>query len=197
MKTFLHVGCGPARKDKTTAGFNTDEWKELRLDVDVQAQPDIIGSMTNIPLDEGSVDAVFSSHSIEHLEAHEVPVALQEFKRVLKPDGFVVIICPDLQAVCALVAEDKLLDELYHVPGIGSITALDVIYGHRGAIADGNKYMAHRCGFTRSVLVEVLKSIGFVSTISARRFQYLDLFVVASPTKMNDDKLTALARSHL
>jgi cobyric acid synthase len=24
MKTFLHIGCGPKRKDKTTRGFNTD-----------------------------------------------------------------------------------------------------------------------------------------------------------------------------
>jgi hypothetical protein len=34
MKTFLHIGCGPKRKDKTTKAFNTPEWKELRIDID-------------------------------------------------------------------------------------------------------------------------------------------------------------------
>jgi hypothetical protein len=34
MKTFLHAGCGAARKDRTTRGFNTPEWNELRLDPD-------------------------------------------------------------------------------------------------------------------------------------------------------------------
>ncbi|MDO8705893.1 MAG: methyltransferase domain-containing protein [Sulfuricaulis sp.] len=53
----------------------------------------------------GSVDAVYSSHNIEHLYPHEVPVALAEFRRVLRGDGLLVIACPDLQSVCALVAE--------------------------------------------------------------------------------------------
>jgi predicted SAM-dependent methyltransferase len=34
----------------------------------------------------GSVDAVVSSHNMEHLYPHEVPLALAEFVRVLKPD---------------------------------------------------------------------------------------------------------------
>ena len=43
MSTFLHVGCGPKRKDRTTRGFNTDEWSEKRLDIDPSVEPDIIG----------------------------------------------------------------------------------------------------------------------------------------------------------
>jgi len=44
MKTFLHVGCGPKRKDRTTAGFA--EWNELRFDIDDSVQPDLVGTMT-------------------------------------------------------------------------------------------------------------------------------------------------------
>lgn len=80
MKTFLHVGCGPQRKQGTTKGFNTDDWKELRLDIDESVQPDIVGTMTDMSrVPDASVDALFSSHNIEHLYAHEVPVALKEF----------------------------------------------------------------------------------------------------------------------
>jgi len=31
MQTFLHVGCGPKRKNQTTKGFNQPHWLEKRL----------------------------------------------------------------------------------------------------------------------------------------------------------------------
>lgn len=34
MPHFLHIGCGPKHKDQTTAGFNTPDWTEIRLDID-------------------------------------------------------------------------------------------------------------------------------------------------------------------
>ncbi len=61
-------------------------------------EPDVLGTMTNMSaVATGSVDAVVSSHNIEHLYPHEVPLALAEFVRVLKPDGRVLITCPDMQ----------------------------------------------------------------------------------------------------
>jgi ubiquinone/menaquinone biosynthesis C-methylase UbiE len=169
MKTFLHVGCGPKRKDQTTRGFNSVDWQELRLDIDEAVNPDIVGTMTDMSgVANASVDAVFSSHNIEHLYPHEVPVALAEFKRVLKPDGFVVITCPDLQSVCALIAEDKLLDAAYTSPA-GPIAPLDILYGHRPPMARGNLYMAHRCGFTQKVLTGTLQASGFATVAAKRR----------------------------
>ena len=92
MPTFLHIGCGPKRKNQTTKAFNSPEWIEQRLDIDQSVNPDIVGTMTEMSaVANESVDAIFSSHNIEHLYAHEVPVALAEFKRVLKPTGFLVI----------------------------------------------------------------------------------------------------------
>ncbi len=114
QKTFLHVGCGPARKEQAGPGFRGEEWQELRLDIDPSVQPDIVGTMTDMSaVADESVDAVYSSHNIEHLYPHEVPLALAEFRRVLKDDGFVVLTCPDLQSVAALVAEDKLTEPAY------------------------------------------------------------------------------------
>jgi len=131
MNTFLHVGSGPKRKDRTTKALSSADWTELRFDIDESVQPDLVGTMTDMSsVSTESVDAVFSSHNIEHLYPHEVPVALSEFLRVLKPDGFAVITCPDLQAVCALVAEDKLTEPAYTSPA-GPIAPLDILYGHR------------------------------------------------------------------
>ena len=92
MQKFLHVGCGPKHKAQTTTGFNTDAWAEVRFDIDESVKPDVIGTMTNMQaVASESMDAVFSSHNIEHLYPHDVPVALAEFFRVLNSSGIVVI----------------------------------------------------------------------------------------------------------
>ena len=198
MRTFLHVGCGPKRKDQTTRGFNAPEWNELRLDIDENVSPDIVGTMLDMSaVTDASVDAVFSSHNIEHLYAHEVPLALKEFLRVLKLDGFLVVTCPDLQSVCALIAEDKLTEPAYTAPA-GPITPLDILYGHRPPIAKGNLYMAHRCGFTEKVLIGTLQASGFASIASKRRgHPHFDLYAVATAAPMEEAQLRQLAAAHL
>jgi hypothetical protein len=99
-----------------------------------------------------SVDGIFSSHKIEHLYPHEVPLALAEFKRVLSDDGFAVITCPDLKSVCALVAGDKLTEPAYTSPA-GPIIPLDILYGHRPVMARG----AGRTLTLKKALVELLR----------------------------------------
>ncbi|MFW9605658.1 MAG: class I SAM-dependent methyltransferase [Pseudomonas sp.] len=196
MKTLLHVGCGPKRKDRTTPGFNTPEWQEIRLDIDPSVQPDVIGSMTNMSaVADASVDAIFSSHNIEHLYPHEVPLALAEFRRVLKPDGFAVITCPDLQSVCKLVAEDRLTDAAYQSPA-GPIAPLDILYGHRAAMAQGNLYMAHRCGFTKKVLGATLQAAGFAVIGTRARSAHFDLWALASMNARTGEAMRDLIAAH-
>ena len=192
MKTFLHVGCGHKRKDRTTKGFLN--WNELRFDIDESVQPDLVGTMTDMTsVSTESVDAIFSSHNIEHLYPYEVPVALAEFSRVLKPDGFVVITCPDLQSVCALIAEDKLTEPAYTSPA-GPIAPLDILYGLRAALARGNHYMAHRCGFTQKVLTATLQSSGFTSVASMKRgAPYFDLWALGSKSQRTEEDLKQMA----
>ncbi|HEY8023438.1 MAG TPA: methyltransferase domain-containing protein [Burkholderiaceae bacterium] len=197
MKTFLHVGCGPKRKDRTTKGFNSPEWNEVRFDIDVNASPDIVGTMLDMSgVATGSIDAIFSSHNIEHIYPHEVSRALGEFLRVLKPDGFLVVTCPDLQSVCALIADDKLTEPAYDSPA-GPIAPIDILYGHRVSMMQGNLYMAHRCGFTQRALAGTIQEAGFLSIGSIRRGSpYYDLFAVASKSELTDLGLRTLAIAH-
>jgi ubiquinone/menaquinone biosynthesis C-methylase UbiE len=196
MPVFLHVGCGGKRKPQTTRGFNTPEWDEIRLDIDPTVAPDIVGTMTDMSgVAAESVDAVFSSHNIEHLYVHEVPVALAEFRRVLKPDGFVVITCPDLQSVAALVAQDKLTEPMYVSPA-GPISPHDTLYGLGAALARGNLYMAHRCGFTRRSLIQTLQAAGFPQAAGMQRSAYFDLWSLASKSRRTNEELQALVRAH-
>jgi len=197
MSTFLHVGCGPNRKNVTTPAFRRDEWHEVRLDIDPVVQPDIVGSMTDMSqVPTGSMNAIFSSHNIEHLYAHEVPLALAEFVRVLTPDGFVVLTCPDLKSVCALVAADRLVEPAYESPS-GPISPIDILFGHRQFMAAGNLFMAHRSGFTAKSLVATLRAHGFPMVAHLERPADFDLWVIASKRMRTPDEMRSLIVEHL
>jgi ubiquinone/menaquinone biosynthesis C-methylase UbiE len=196
MKTFLHVGCGPMQKDGTTRTFNTPDWKEVRFDIDASVNPDVTGTMVNMDaVASGSVDAIFSSHNIEHLYPHEVPLALGEFLRVLHDDGFVVITCPDLQSICELVVNDK-LNETAYMSSVGPISAIDVLYGHREPMAKGNLYMAHRTGFTQRTLGNALADAGFQSVVTDVRPKHFDIWALATKSPRKNEDLGALAEAH-
>lgn len=193
IKTFLHIGCGSLKKEHTTAGFNTPDWQEVRVDIDPNANPDIVGTMTDLSkIESSSVDAIFSSHNIEHLYPHEVPLALAEFLRVLKPDGFFVVTCPDLKSVCALIADDKLTDTAYVSPG-GPIAPLDILYGWRQAMQRGNLYMAHKCGFTEKVLGSTLANAGFAKVATIARPECFDLWAIATKNDVSFEVLEKMA----
>ncbi len=195
-QVFLHVGCGQASKAQTTPGFQGDDWQEIRLDIDPSTQPDLLASMLDMHLiGDGAVDAIYSSHNIEHLYPHEVAIALSEFLRVLKPNGFLVLTCPDLQSVCQAVAANRLLEPLY-ISAAGPIGPLDILYGHRQQIAQGKTYMAHRTGFTLSSLCADLTSAGFASVIGQQLAERFELWLLASKCPRSETELQALAEQH-
>jgi SAM-dependent methyltransferase len=178
VKCVLNVGCGYPLRQKLHRHFHGPEWREIRLDLDPAVAPDIICSMTDMtPVATESVDAVWSSHNLEHLERHAVPLALAEFVRVLKPGGLLLLTLPDLQQVARLVAEDRLEDQAY-VSASGPITPLDMIFGHTPSLARGNGFMAHRTGFTARTLQQLLVEAGFVE-ITLRRGNSFDLWATA------------------
>jgi len=197
MKSFLHIGCGENRKDKTTRAFKTAAWEEVRFDINPAVNPDVIGTMTDLSsIPDHSFDALYSSHNIEHLYPHEVGVALEGFVRILKPDGFFVVTCPDLKSICQLVAEDKLTEPAYVAPS-GPVSPLDVLYGFRPSMAAGNLYMAHRCGFTQKALIGTLRHHGFATVVSTvRPHPYYDLWAIATVVQLSDDVMRSLAAEH-
>jgi predicted SAM-dependent methyltransferase len=196
-KTFLHVGCGQKFKNRTTTGFNSDLWREVRLDIVESVKPDIVSNMLDMKaVESGTMDGLFSSHNIEHLYPHEVVKALSEFRRVLKPDGFAIITCPDLQSVCELVAEDKLIEAAYESPA-GPVAPIDIIYGHRKSLEEGHLYMAHKTGFTKKSLAKSLAQAGFNSfAITSRKSPCFDLWACATVQKMPNENILLIARQH-
>ncbi len=194
-RTFLHVGCGPATQAHTTAGFNQPEWQEVRLDVDASVYPDVVGTMTDMrAVATGTMDAVFSSHNIEHLYAHEVPVALAEFVRVLNEDGVAVVVCPNLQEAAKMVAEDRLLETAYESPA-GAVTPFDMIYSHRAFTHRDKPHWAHHCGFTKSTLQATLLANGF-KTVGVIAVNF-ELRAIASKQLLDTAGIQQLAHAFL
>lgn len=164
LRTVLHVGCGVAHPSKLPDSyFPLSDWREVRLDSDPSVAPDIVARLTDLSmLADASVDAIWSSHNLTHLADHEVPVALAEFWRVLKPGGFFLVTLPDLQQVAKHVAEGQ-LDEPVYMSAAGPITPLDILYGHRAALAEGQLDIAPRTGFTARSIAERLTAAGFAA----------------------------------
>ncbi len=176
QKLLVNVGCGPVLTLTRTPLFQ--DWRQLRVDIEESVDPDIIADLTDLsPIDDDSADALWSSHCIEHLYQSQVPGALREFHRVLREDGFVVILVPDLQAVADRIVADK-FDEPIYKSGMGPVSAHDMFYGFGPSIAAGQTSMAHRCGFTPTILVNLLNATNFAE-YGIRRLRSLELLVVA------------------
>ncbi|CAK7065272.1 MAG: hypothetical protein DELT_01622 [Desulfovibrio sp.] len=181
-KRVLHVGCGVHTPDKLHETFRGPDWTQVRLDINPAVEPDILASMTDMSaVESASFEALYSSHNLEHLHPHEVGTALREFRRVLKPYGFALITVPDIQQVAEYVAKD-MAEEPILMTNKGPITPLDVLYGFRPFLANGNLFMAHNYGFTASTLRAALEEAGF-GDVAVERDGEFNLWATASPTK--------------
>ena len=198
VKSFLHLGCGRLTKLNSTPEFKNNHWDETRVDIDEKVNPDIVASMTDMSVIESDkFDAIYSSHNIEHLFAHEVPIALNEMYRVLNDDGYLVITCPDLVSVCSHVAEGNLTEPLYQ-SGLGPIAAIDILYGLRSDISKGNHYMAHKCAFTGPVMRSTLLGSGFKSCeVISRESAYVLWAIAFKDDIFDQDKCIDILKMHL
>lgn len=148
------------------------------MDINQDTAPDLIASITDMSmLSDGAVDAIWSSHMLEHLYRHEVAAALRECLRVLAPGGVFVAMVPDFQQVCSMAAADR-LDEVLYTVAAGPVTAHDIIFGFGKAVAEGNTFMAHRTGFTPTVLGRDMQDAGF-DPVFLKRQPTLELMVIA------------------
>jgi len=176
-RVVVNVGCGPLSVNDLPEYFAG--WTRLRVDADPSVKPDIVADLTDLsPIADGSADAVWASHCIEHLFEHQVPVALAEFRRVLRPDGFACIMVPDLQTVANYLVADRMHEPLYDSPA-GPVTPHDIVFGFGAAIAGGREFMAHRCGFTPTMLQRAFARMTFGEVLLRRRTDRLELVALA------------------
>lgn len=162
MLTVLNAGAGNAPLPHLL--YPKSEWTEIRLDADERSRHDLLGDVRNIPLADESVDGVFNCHVLEHLCEQDGRRALREFHRVLKPEGELVLLTPDLKAVAKEILANKLLDTLYESPA-GPVRPVDVIYGFQ-PLQQTHPLFAHRFGFTLDSLAHAVAGAGFDTEVT-------------------------------
>lgn len=166
MKTVAYVGSGGfsvfderAYHGHLLQFFNTDDWEEIRVDLNPDVEPDVVADARDLPFEDASLDAVVCLACLEHLPEAHAGEALWEFHRVLCDNGQLIVAVPDLEIAARLIVEGKGLEVLYESDA-GPVRALDMVYGHQ-RMAATNHFMAHQTGFTSQSLALWLWETGF------------------------------------
>jgi len=146
----LNLGCG----DKILPGY---------VNVDVAASragkaPDVLCDLHELtPFETASVDEVLAVHVVEHFWRWEVVDVLEEWARVLKPGGRMILECPNLLSAC---------EELLKNPGGGAGPGPEgqrTMWVFYGDPAWRDPLMCHRWNYTPQSLGEVMAKAGLVN----------------------------------
>ncbi|MEZ6093034.1 MAG: methyltransferase domain-containing protein [Pirellulaceae bacterium] len=102
MRRKLNIGCGRR--------FHTD-WVNLDLDA---CHPSVlpVNVLKGLPFEDGSFEAVYHSHLLEHLTPEQGHRLIEDCFRVLEPNGVLRIVIPDLERIARLYLQ--LHDNAWH-----------------------------------------------------------------------------------
>jgi predicted SAM-dependent methyltransferase len=106
----LNIACGGRyHKDWTNIDFHADTNLVKKVNI-----------LEGLPFDTNSFDVVYSSHFLEHLSTSQAKFVLKEANRILKKDGILRIVVPDLENLCKeylqvleSIGNDEKLDKKY------------------------------------------------------------------------------------
>lgn len=112
---------------------------------------DYIGNCISLEqFTDSSVDEVYASHVLEHLGfREELPKALKEIWRVLKPGGMLKVSVPDLDTLCYLFTHEK-------VPKEQKFSLMMHMFG-----AQEDEHDFHKVGLTWDFMSNFLNQAGF------------------------------------
>lgn len=133
----LHIGCG-------IRDFGLD-W----IHIDGAKFPHIsYHDITKLPFKGNTVDIIYSSHTIEYFDREEVVSVLNEWKRVLKPDGVLRLAVPDFRKMMNLYIDKDYRIERFLGPIFGKMKM-------------GKNTIYHKTTYDFESLSILLKEIGF------------------------------------
>ena len=165
---LLNLGCGDIHWD---GWINVDAhvggWK-------VAAKPDVEADITDLPFGDNYADVIVAIHVIEHFYKWEVPDVLEEWKRVLKPGGKLILELPSMEKVFSYIA--NAMDR--KIPMSGTFSFLPLW----GDPSFKDPAMMHKWGYFFAMLRQDLVKAGFDAvTLEKPRYHFpnRDMRVVA------------------
>lgn len=113
-----------------------------------------------LPWDDETVDACYTSHTVEHMSREQGGFLVRQAFRVLKPGGVLRVVVPDLQAIVSKYHSGKIPADLF-------VEALGVLYG---ADKKGLRRMLapvvefpHKCMYDTQAMIRLLQGAGFIA----------------------------------
>jgi len=123
---LLNIGCGATRPgnpwtnvDTLKKFFSTDERFGGELE-EINKEPNYVEHDITVlpwPFPENEFDAVLASHVIEHFDCRVGSAIMSEARRVLKPDGLLVVSVPDVTYFRSVYRDDR-NENWHHLFGI-------------------------------------------------------------------------------
>jgi SAM-dependent methyltransferase len=147
MKLCLHLGCGQERIES-----NAEE-KWVNIDIVPTSASDLVEDCKKlVGCLDGSVDEIRAYHLIEHFSEEEIRQAIVEWYRVLRPEGKLIIECPDMAKVCMefAISDEKKRYRSYN----GGPALINHIYGRPHSSLE-----AHKFGLTKDYLIWLLSEL--------------------------------------
>ena len=103
---YLDIGCGK----NTSPDF-------INLDYNWAPGVDIVWDITKgIPIEDGSLDGIFSEHCFEHISLRDLDFVLAECFRILAPQGTIRIVMPDAELYLRGYAKETTISNERHLP---------------------------------------------------------------------------------
>lgn len=115
---YINLGCGGVRPDgwqNFDSSLNSllqsipvikHIYQRLHKSVDYELPARYLDLRKKWPFSDRSVSVVYASHLLEHLSQKQAQHFMSEANRVLKPDGTIRIVVPDLRALSANYLSD-------------------------------------------------------------------------------------------
>lgn len=138
-KRILDIGSGSVIQESLLK-----EGQLIRVDGRDECNPDYRCDLRLLPFDSESFDIVFSSHVLEHFGRNEFDDVFTEWLRVLKKDGELRLVLPNIKWAAERIVKDQIDNDV-----------LNVLYGQQSNIFD-----FHMNGFTPLRLRQLLGEKG-------------------------------------
>jgi len=139
-KKIVDLGSGPASNS-----YRTDEGYVVRVDVRDDVKPDFRCDLRSLPFKTGDYDLVYSCHVLEHFKLSEISAVLDEWVRIMKPEGEMRLVLPNLEWAARHIVNREVDKDV-----------MNVVYGEQNYIEN-----FHRAGFTPDMIEGALKKKGF------------------------------------
>jgi len=159
---YVNIGSGP--------DFLPRPW----LNIDVFINPNLAEGFDTEEYDvrpglrfrDGEVDAIYSSHFLEHLTIYEGFAVLSECYRVLRPGGRIRLVLPKTGEIIQRYLSDRMDDYRFIVPELDTVSSqglkfVMLFFGGGDSSRNFDTYTGHRSCYDPASAREILERTGF------------------------------------